>query len=81
MQRKTIWPSSLKLMHLSFAFPWIDPWDTPREPTGTQEEWNGVGISFFPTGQGSCLVLESSLLDHEDIPTGFVRVLAGGISL
>ena len=29
-------------------------------------------------GMGSCLVLERTSLDHEDIPTGFVRGSATG---
>ena len=43
------------------------------EPTGTQGEWYSFGISFFPAGEGSCLVLETTSLDHGDILTGFVR--------
>ena len=27
---------------------------------------------FFPAGEGSCLVLETTSLNHGDIPTGFV---------
>lgn len=42
-------------------------------PTGAQGEWYNFGISFFPTGEESCLVLETTLLDQGDIPTGFVR--------
>ena len=35
---------------------------------------NGVVLVFlFPAGEGSCLVLETTLVDHEDIPTGLVR--------
>ena len=64
-------------MNLSFASPWVDP----REPTGTQAEWYNFGISVFPAGKGSCLVLETTSLDQGDIPTGFVRVLVSGISL
>ena len=55
-------------MHLSFASPWVDPRE-PRE-NGTIFHF---GISFFPTGEESCLVLETTLLDQGDIPTGFVR--------
>ena len=51
----------------------VDPRDTLGEPTGTQEERYSFGISFFPAGEGSCLVLETTLLDHGDIPMGFVR--------
>ena len=36
-------------------------------------EWYSFGVSFFPAGEGSCLVLETTSLDHGDIPTGFVR--------
>ena len=59
-------------MHLSFASPWVDTLDIPREPTGTQ----GCGtvlVFFFPAGDGICLVLETTSQDHGDIPTGFVR--------
>jgi len=38
-------------MHLSFALPLVYPWDTPGEPTGTQEEWYSLGISFSPRGR------------------------------
>ena len=61
------------VMHLSFASPLVDVQDTPGQPTGTQGEWYSFGISFFPRGEGSCLVLETTLLNHGDIPTGFVR--------
>ena len=36
-------------MHLSFASPWVDTLDIPREPTGTQGEWHSFGI-FFSRG-------------------------------
>ena len=43
-------------------------------PTGSQGDWASFGISFFPAGgQGSCLVLEMTLVDHRDIPMGFVQ--------
>ena len=58
-------------MHLSFASPWVDP-------RGTQGEWYSFGISFFPAGEGSCLGLEKTSLDHGDISTGFVRGRATG---
>ena len=46
---------------------------------GTQWDWYSFGISFFPVGEGSCLVLEMTLLDHGDIPMGFVQVLVSNI--
>ena len=61
------------VMDLSFASPWVDPRDTPGEPTGIQGGWYSFGISFFPAREGSCLVLETTPLDHGDIHTGFVR--------
>ena len=61
------------IMHLSFASPWADPRATHGQPTGAQGEWHNFGISFFPTGEESCLVLETTFLDQGDIPTGFVR--------
>ena len=60
-------------MHLSFASSWVDPRDTPGESSGTQGEWYSFGISFFPSGEGSCLVLETPSLDHEGIPMEFLR--------
>ena len=42
------------------------PPGTLGEHTGTQGESNSVGISFFPTGEGSCLFLETTSLDHGD---------------
>ena len=33
---------------------------------------------FFPVREGSCLVLETALLDHGNIPMGFVRGSATG---
>ena len=65
-------------MHLSFASPWVEARDTPGEPTGTKGEWYSFGISFIHVGEGSCLVLETTSLYYEDIPTGFV---VNGISL
>ena len=41
---------------------------THGNPRGV--EWYSFGISFFPAGEGSCLVLETTSLDHGDIPTG-----------
>ena len=43
--------------------------------------WYSFSISFFPVGDGSCLVLETTSLDHGDIPTGFVGVLVSDIAL
>ena len=69
--------SRLDIRQLLFASPWVDPWDTPEEPRGTQGGMVQFGISFFLAGEGSCLVLDTSSLDHGDIPTGFVR---GGLA-
>jgi len=57
------------IMHLAFAFLWVAPQDTPWEPRG-----NGTVsvFLFFPVKEGSCLVLETTWLDHRNIPTGFV---------
>ena len=62
-------------MHLSFASPWVDTLDIPGEPKG-----NGTVLvfTFFPAGEGFCLVLETTSQDHGDIPTGFVRGSATG---
>ena len=60
------------------CFPWVDPWDTPRGPRRTQGGMVQFGISFFLAGEGSCLVLDTTLLDHGDIPTGFVRASVTG---
>ena len=38
------------------------------------------GTSFFPSGEGSCLYLET-LLDPWDTATGFDRILISSISL
>ena len=62
-------------MYVSFASPWVDPWDTWGELSGTQGGWYSFGISFFSAGKGSCLVLKTSLPDHGDIPRGFDGVL------
>ena len=66
------------IMHLSFASPWVDPRDTPEEPTSTQGGWYRFGISSFLAWKGTCLVLKTTSLDHGDIPTGFVRGSATG---
>ena len=66
------------LDNLSFTSPWVDSWDTPGEPTGTQGEWYSFGISFFPVGAGNCAVLGTTSLDQGDGPTGFVRVSGTG---
>ena len=65
-------------MRFSFASPWLDPLDLPGEPRG-----NGTVLVFlfFPAGDGNCLVLETTLLDHGEIATGFVPGLVSGISL
>ena len=46
------------------------PQGTHRNPGGTVQLW----YFFFPVGEESCLVLETTRLDHGNIPTGFVRV-------
>lgn len=46
----------------------------PGMSTGTEGEWYSFVSSFFPAGKGSCLVWETTLLDHGDIPTGFGRI-------
>ena len=43
-----------------FASLWVHPRETHRNPGYS------FGLSFFPTGYGSCLVLEMTLLDHGD---------------
>ena len=58
-----------RVMHLSFASPWVDPRDTHGNPEGRVHFW----YFFFPLREGSCLVLETTSLDHGNIPTGFVR--------
>ena len=65
-------------MHLSFSSPWVDPRDIPGEPRG-----NGTVLVFLfsPAGERNCLVLETTSLEHGNIPTGFVRVLVSVISL
>ena len=72
--------SRLDIIQLSLAFPWVDPWDTPGEPRGTQGGMVQFDISFSLAREGSCLVLDTTSLDHRDIsrgyidiPTGFVR--------
>lgn len=42
--------------------------------TGTEGKWYSFGSSFFPAGEGNCLVWETTLPDHGDIPTGFGRI-------
>ena len=54
------------------------PRNIPWEPTGSQGEWSSFGISFVPAGEGSCLVLETTSVDHEDISKGLVRSSATG---
>ena len=39
-------------MHLLFTFPWVDPRNNPREPTGTPEEWYSMGTFFSLQGKG-----------------------------
>ena len=61
-------------MQLPFASPWVDAL-TRREPRG---KWYSFGISFFPSVEWSCLVLETTSLNRGEIPTGFVRDNATG---
>ena len=61
-------------MHLAFGSMWVDPRDSPGEPMGMVQFW----YFFFPVGEGSCLVLETALLDHGNIPKGFARGSATG---
>lgn len=49
----------------SFASSWIYPRDTHGNPDGM--------VHFYPAGEGSCLVLETTSLDHGDVPSGYVR--------
>ena len=48
---------SSSLMHLSFTSPWVDPWDTPREP-----RVNGkiLVFLFFLRGEVSYLDLKTT---------------------
>ena len=54
----------------------------PGYPPGNLREARRNGLVlvllFFPAGEGSCLVLETTSVDHGDIPTGFVRDSATG---
>ena len=50
----------------------------PGELTGTQGKWYSFDISFFLAGEESCLTLETTSLDHGDIPTGLTRASATG---
>lgn len=45
----------------------------PGTLAGIQMEWCSFGVSFYPAGEGSCLVLETTSLDHGDVPSGYVR--------
>ena len=51
------------------------PSGSPREPMGNDTDLLFV---FPPAGKGSCLVLETTLPNRGDIPTGFVRGNATG---
>ena len=61
-------------MHFSFSSVWVNR----GEPRG---DGTVLVFIFFLLGEGSCLVLETTSLDDEDIPTGFVRVLVNALSL
>ena len=65
-------------MHLSFASPSVDPWDTPGEPTGTQGEWYSFWYLFFPRGGGELFSFGNDFAGPWNIPTGFVRGSATG---
>ena len=68
------------LATLSYAFIIYFPESQPLgHRQGTQWDWYSFGISFFPVGKGSCLVLEMTLLDHGDMPMGFVQVFVSSI--
>ena len=58
---------------LIICFPVGRPLGHPRgthgNPWGIVQFW----YFFFPAGEGSCLALEMTSLNHGDIPTGFVR--------
>ena len=49
-------------VHLSFASPWVDPRDIPDNPL--EARGNGTVLVFL-----FCLL---TLLDHGDLPTGFL---------
>jgi len=53
------------------------PKTSPGNPGAMVQFW----YFFFPAGDGNCLVLETTLLDHGEIATGFVPGLVSGISL
>ena len=63
---------------LTICFPLGRP---PGLPQGNPREQYSICVSFFPAGEGSFLVLETTSLDNGDIPTGLVRVLISEISL
>ena len=51
---------------------------TPITSLGNPQEPREIGtvlVFFFPTGEGSCLVLKTASTDQRDIPPGFVQVL------
>ena len=50
--------------------------DTPRDPRG-----NGTVLVFPLSLWGRGVVLKTTLMDHGDIPTGFVQVLVSGVLL
>ena len=66
--------SRLDIMQLSLAFRLVDPWDTPGEPRGSQGGMVQFGIYFFLAGEGSCLVLNTTSLDHRDISRGYIDI-------
>ena len=61
------------LMHLSLAFPGVDPQDTYGEPPGTRGEWYIFDNFLRRAGWGHCLVLETNASDPRDAPPGFGR--------
>ena len=46
-----------------------------------QGKWHSFGISFFPSREDSCLILETISVGHGDIAIEYVRVLVDGMSL
>ena len=60
-------------MHLSLAFPEVDPRDTHGEPPGTRGEWYIFDNFLGARGGDICLVLETNASDPGDAPPGFGR--------
>ena len=60
-------------MHLSLAFPGVDPQDPHGESPGTRGEWYIFDNFLRRAGWGHCLVLETNASDPRDAPPGFDR--------